>query len=371
MKNIFKFLLVSLVFVIGFFAGSAWQLEESSALDSPGESATQDKNISFRADLTSDEIEIINLFEIAAPSVVFITTTNVRKDYWSRNITEIPRGTGSGFIWDKQGHIVTNFHVVEGANRITVTLSDKSSWEAELIGSAPNKDLAVLKIDAPKDLLFNIPLGRSDNLRVGQDVLAIGNPFGLDQTLTTGIISALGREIQSIGGRPIREVIQTDAAINPGNSGGPLLDSRGQLIGVNTAIYSPSGAYAGIGFSIPVDAVNWVVPDLINYGEIKRPVLGVELASMQINQQIPGGGIMIVGVSPGDAAEKAGIKGVSRDRKGNIVLGDIIKQMDDQKINSNNDLILALENYEPGDTISLKIIRDEKEMDFKLQLGLD
>lgn len=223
------------------------------------------------------EAATIDLFEKAVPSVCFITTLNVRQDYWSRNVEEIPSGTGSGFIWDKEGHIITNFHVIQGGDRATVTLSDRKTYDAEIVGVAPDKDLAVLKIKASEAVLKPLPVGTSHDLKVGQYAFAIGNPFGLDQTLTTGVISALGREIKSVNGRAIRDVIQTDAAINPGNSGGPLLDSSGRLIGVNTQIYSPSGASAGIGFSIPVDEVNWVVPDLIKYGEVRRPVLGVSL----------------------------------------------------------------------------------------------
>ena len=205
--------------------------------------------------ISTTEQATIKLFEEAAPSVVYITTTTVQQDYWSRNVYEIPAGTGSGFIWDDKGHIVTNFHVIQNAYKAKVTLSDQTTYDAEIVGKEPIKDLAVLRI-VPKGTLKPIPIGSSHDLKVGQSVFAIGNPFGFDQTLTTGIISALGREIESVARVPIRDVIQTDAAINPGNSGGPLLDISGRLIGVNTAIYSPSGAYAGIGFSIPVDAVN-------------------------------------------------------------------------------------------------------------------
>jgi S1-C subfamily serine protease len=221
--------------------------------------------------LTDDERETIALFEQASPSVVYITSLSVRRDLFTLNVLEIPQGTGSGFVWDDAGHIVTNFHVIQNADRAQVTLADRSTWVAELVGVAPAKDLAVLRIDAPAAKLRPLPVGSSEDLRVGQTVLAIGDPFGLDQTLTTGVISALGREIESVAQIPIRDVIQTDAAINPGNSGGPLLDSSGRLIGVNAAIYSPSGAYAGIGFSIPVDTVKWVVPELIEHGELRRP----------------------------------------------------------------------------------------------------
>ena len=201
------------------------------------------------------------------------------------DVTEIPQGTGSGFVWDQDGHIVTNFHVVQEGDRANVTLNDGSTYPATIVGTTPDKDIAVLKIDAPPQKLLPLPIGQSSNLKVGQKVLAIGNPFGLDQTLTTGVISGLGREIKSVSGRPIHDVIQTDASINPGNSGGPLLDSSGRLIGINTAIYSPSGANAGIGFAVPVDTVNQIVPQLMKFGKITRPGLGISILADQIAQQ--------------------------------------------------------------------------------------
>lgn len=226
----------------------------------------QPRAILARGDLAEDEKSTIALFKRSSPSVVHITTMTVRQNRYTRDIQQIPQGTGSGFIWDQDGHIVTNYHVIQGADAARVTLADQSTWQARLVGAYPDKDLAVLVIDAKKDRLPPIPLGTSHDLEVGQKVFAIGNPFGLDHSLTTGVISAVGREIESVTHQPIKEVIQTDAAINPGNSGGPLLDSAGRLIGVNTAIYSPSGAYAGIGFAIPVDEVNRLVPQLIREG---------------------------------------------------------------------------------------------------------
>lgn len=311
------------------------------------------------------ENHTIGLFEKAAPSVTFITTTTYQRDFWTRDVMEIPLGTGSGFIWDTDGHIVTNYHVVKGSKKAVVTLADGSSYEAELVGVAPEKDLAVLKIDAPEEELTPIPVGKSYNLKVGQAVYAIGNPFGLDQTLTTGIISALGREIESPARIPIRDVIQTDAAINPGNSGGPLLNSSGQLIGVNTAIYSPSGAYAGIGFSIPAEVVNWVVPDIIQYGKVKRPLIGIEMASSQFMQQLGLEGAMVFNVVPGSPAEKAGLQPLKRNRKGDIIVG-----LNGKKIKENLDLILGLEKYKPGDQITLQVIRDDKEMDINILLDV-
>jgi S1-C subfamily serine protease len=318
--------------------------------------------------ISTSEQTTISLFENAAPSVVYITTTAIRQDYWTQNVYEIPSGTGSGFIWDDKGHIVTNYHVIQGSYKARVTLSDQTSYEAEVIGSEPNKDLAVIKIksDVP---LRPLPIGTSHDLRVGQSVFAIGNPFGLDQTLTTGVISALGREIQSIAQIPIRDVIQTDAAINPGNSGGPLLDISGRLIGVNTAIYSPSGAYAGIGFSVPVDVVNWVVPDLIQNGEVRRPILGVELVQQQIVERMNLEGALIMHVTPGSGADKAGIQPTKRSNRGDIILGDLIIGVNEEPVKSNYDLLLALEKFKPGDQVRIKLKRDDQTTEVFVILG--
>ncbi len=361
-----------------FFAGVAWKgrdidtnkgvvLNEDYREDN-AQLAQKAKTTEANANLTSAELATIKLFEDAAPSVCFITTMNVRLDYFTRDVTEIPRGTGSGFVWDNKGHIVTNYHVIQGADKAQVTLSDRSVYPAKLIGVAPEKDLAVLEIDITSNKLRPIPLGVSENLRVGQSVYAIGNPFGLDQTLTTGIVSALGREIQSVAGIPIRDAIQTDAAINPGNSGGPLLDSSGKLIGVNTAIYSPSGASAGIGFSIPVDVVRWVVPELILYGKVKRPSLGVELARQQILQRLGLEGALVLDISRNGAADRAGIQPTYRDRSGAIRLGDIIVGINGEKITSNNDLYLTLEKYNPNDVVRVKLLREERSMELEVKL---
>ncbi len=364
-----------LLLVSGFFIGTSWQnrqettkkkndQEQRILASNPSSTSSQvvDKNDRF----TDHEVATINLFERAAPSVVFITTSNVRRDYWSRNVSEIPRGSGSGFVWDESGHIITNYHVIQGADRATVTFSDQTTYPATLVGAAPEKDLAVLRIEAENMELQPIPVGASDNLRVGQSVFAIGNPFGLDQTLTTGIISALGREIESVGKVPIRDVIQTDAAINPGNSGGPLLDSQGKLIGVNTAIFSPSGAYAGVGFSIPSHVVDWVVPDLIKYGKINRPTLGVELASPQVMRRMGMEGILIYDVIKGGAAEKAGLQPTRWNRQGSIVLGDVITAINGEKVTNRGELILILEKYKPGDRVTLSITRDYEPAEVEL-----
>ena len=316
------------------------------------------------------ENAVINLFEQSAPSVVFITSSTRSQDFWSMDITEIPKGTGTGFMWDIDGHIVTNYHVIEDGNNFTVTLSDQTSYTAKFVGAAPGKDLAVLKLDAPAEKLRPIPVAKSSKVRVGQSAFAIGNPFGFDQTLTTGVVSALGREITATNGRKIYDVIQTDAAINPGNSGGPLLNSRGELIGVNTAIYSPSGAYSGIGFSIPSDVVNYVVPDLIEYGQINRPIMGVELVP---DNYVKVKGAMILNVVDNSPAAEIGLKGLSRRRDGSLNYGDLIVAIDNKEIVDNNTLMETLERYSAEDVITLKVKRDEKvyEIDLKLTSSVD
>ena len=376
-KDQLRFLFWLLLVSIGFFIGKKWQ---QSIISPPIEVRQSNKKPAKAIQISSKEERetllgfnnseraTIQLFEKSAPSVCFITTSNFRRDFLSRNVMEIPRGTGSGFVWDTKGHIITNYHVIQGADRAQVTLSDRKTYQAELIGIAPEKDLAVLKIDAPVSVLIPIPVGRSNNLQVGQSVFAIGNPFGLDQTLTTGIVSALGREIESVSGAPIRDVIQTDAAINPGNSGGPLLDSSGRLIGVNTAIYSPSGASAGIGFSIPVDAVSWVIPELIAYGKIKRPSLGVELARQQITERLGIEGALIIDVIRNSGAEKAGVRPTMRNRRGGIELGDIIIGIDQEEITNNDEVLLALEKYQAGEKIVLTVLRDEQKIELFLRL---
>lgn len=371
-----------LLFILGLgvFLGLSWNDKIAPRFNlKPSESTTSDseetpkpavlantkpETTNFAKALNNTEEAIIDLFERTAPSVCFITTSNVRRDYWTRNVQEIPRGTGSGFVWDKNGNIVTNYHVIKGADKAQVTLADQTTWEASLVGVAPEKDLAVLKINAPKKVLKPIKTGDSNQLRVGQFVMAIGNPFGLDQTLTTGVISALDREIQSQTGAPIRGAIQTDAAINPGNSGGPLINSSGKLIGVNTSIYSPSGASAGIGFSIPASEVNWVIPELISYGKIKRPSLGIELAKSFRGVN----GAIVYHVYEGSNAEKAGIRPTMVDRYGRVYLGDVIVGVNDTEIKSNDDLQLALENYKAGDSVKLVIIRSNEEITVNIKL---
>jgi S1-C subfamily serine protease len=324
--------------------------------------------VATRGELFAGEKSTVNLFKQASPSVVHITAITVQRDFFSLNLYQIPEGTGSGFVWDANGNIITNFHVIQNADVAQVTLADQSTWKARRVGVAPDKDLAVLRIDAPTNRLRPIPLGTSKELQVGQSVFAIGNPFGLDQSLTTGVISALGREIESVTRRPIQGVVQTDAAINPGNSGGPLLDSAGRLIGVNTAIYSPSGASAGIGFAIPVDTVNRIVPELIRSGKVTRPGLGIQTAEEQIAQRLGVNGVLVVDVSPGSAAAKAGLRPTRRDASGRVRLGDVITAVDGEKIQSPNDLFLTLEKYRVGDSVNMTLLRDGKSIQTKITL---
>ena len=326
-----------------------------------GRAEAAPRTVAPRSPIGADEQAQVDMFRRLSPSVVHITTLEVGRDLFSRNLQQVPRGTGTGFVWDSQGHVVTNFHVIQGGNAARVTLADQTTWRATLVGAFADRDLVVLRIDAPRDKLAPIPLGTSRDLQVGQKVFAIGNPFGLDQTLTTGIVSALNREIESFNDRTIRGVIQTDAAINPGNSGGPLLDSAGRLIGVNTQIASPSGASAGIGFAIPVDEVNRIVPRLIRDGRISRPALGISAAGegLQRSLRLPDG-VALVRVGPGGPAARAGLRAFARADDGGIVAGDVIIAIDDQPVRNLDDMLTVLERRTGGDTVTLTLWRAGK-----------
>ena len=353
--------------------------------------------------LALDEYELkrISIFEKVSPSVVFIDTFREARDAFSTNVMEVPLGSGSGFVWDNEGHIITNFHVVrnamsaqvailsngkdkngkplpssvlEGQQQLSLSSSStytsmrpvtssvkgqiRTTYKAKVIGVDPGKDIAVLKVDAPESILRPITLGESSKLKVGQTAFAIGNPFGLDHTLTTGVISGLGREVRSPIGKPISNVIQTDAAVNPGNSGGPLLDSQGKLIGMNTAIYSPSGASAGISFAIPSETINYIVGKLITDGQVIRPVLGISyLESRQARALGITAGVLVLEVPPGSPAAEAGLKGTRRTENGMVEVGDIIVKIDDRKIMTESDLFAAIEDKNPGDVISVLVNR--------------
>jgi S1-C subfamily serine protease len=327
-----------------------------SAGPAPG---AEPRPVSERTDLEPEERRTIELFRSASRSVVYITTQVQRMDFWTRNVFEVPQGTGSGFLWDDRGHVVTNYHVVQNADTAKVTLGEEE-YDATFVGGAADHDLAVLQIRAPASKLVPLRLGTSADLQVGQKVFAIGNPFGLDHTLTTGIVSALGRTIQSVANTPIEDAIQTDAAINPGNSGGPLLDSAGRLIGVNTAIYSPSGASAGIGFAVPVDTVNRIVPQLVAHGKVIRPRLGIEMEealSAAVTRRLGVEGVLLKKVEEDSAAEAAGLVG-TRIARGAVVPGDIVQEIDGKAVRTMNELLSRLGNYKAGDTVTLTVWRE-------------
>ncbi len=323
--------------------------------------------VTARGTLAEDEQNTIDIFKNTSPSVVYITSIALRRGLFSLNAVEIPQGTGSGFVWDREGRIVTNYHVISDASRIQVTMADQSMHKAVLVGADPDKDLAVLQVNVAERVLSPIPVGESANLLVGQKVFAIGNPFGLDHTITSGIISALGREIQAITGRTIRGVIQTDAAINPGNSGGPLLDSAGRLIGVNTAIYSPSGAYAGIGFAVPVEEINRVVPQLIRYGRLIKPGIGASLADERIARRLGVEGIIILEVQKGGPADIAGLR-PTRQYQGEIILGDIITGIGGYPVTSYDDIRNVLEKHNVGDEVEIVFLREAQQFKTMVQL---
>ena len=333
--------------------------------------AAQPRPVVPRGELDAEERATIALFERARDSVVFISTRQQVRDFFSRNVYSVPRGQGSGFVWDDAGHVVTNFHVIQGASGATVRLADGRDHPAELVGVSPAHDIAVLRIAVKAKPPPPVPLGASDDLRVGQKVYAIGNPFGLDWSLTTGVVSALDRSLPTESGISIEHLIQTDAAINPGNSGGPLLDSAGRLIGMNTAIYSPSGASACIGFAVPADTINRVVPQLIRSGKYVRPVLGVE-ADDSVNERLARQqkvrGVVILKVTPGSAAAKAGLRAATIARDGSITPGDIIVEIQGQPVDSVGKLIGRLDDFKAGDTIRLGILRDGARLEVRATL---
>ena len=356
---------VSPIFLLILFLVGGWFLFRYERPEHTPEA--EPRAVTARGNLAQDEQNSIEVFRAVSPSVVYITTIELRRSLFNMNVYEIPQGTGSGFVWDTKGRIVTNYHVIGEANRVDVTLPDQSTWKGTLIGVAPDKDIAVLQINAPADHLKPITLGVSSNLLVGQKVFAIGNPFGLDLTMTSGIVSALGREIRAVTGRTIQEVIQTDAAINPGNSGGPLLDSAGRMIGVNTAIYSPSGVSAGIGFAVPVDVVNRVVPEIIQYGRVIHPGLNIDVANDRIAKRLGIKGVLVINVHPGSAAEKAGLIG-TRKEGGEIVLGDIIQGINGKAVLNSDDLSNEMDKYRVGDKVKVQILRDDKQLELPIVL---
>ena len=341
---------------------AVWQVRPWLAQRDSTAIVAEPRAIAPAGDLAADEKATIELFERSKGSVVFITTTQRVLDLRSRNVMQIPRGAGSGFVWDADGHVITNNHVVTGAAGAKVRLNDGRDYDAKLVGTSPAHDLAVLRIAVPDRRPAALPIGTSADLKVGQKVFAIGNPFGLDWSLTTGVVSALDRSLPAEDGRTIIEhLIQTDAAINPGNSGGPLLDSSGRLIGINTAIFSPSGAYAGVGFAVPVDTVNRVVPQLVAKGKYTRPVLGVEIDE-QLSQQSAARsgakGVAVAKVTPGTPAAASG-----------LVPGDVIVAFDGKPVTSAAQLVNRLDEHKVGDTVRLTVQRDGKPVELTATLN--
>jgi len=330
----------------------------------------------FSAALTEEERNNIAVYEKVADGVVNVTSTAIQMDFFFNAFPT--QGSGSGSIIDTKGHILTNHHVVADAQKLEVTLADGSKWPAKLVGSDPDSDLAVIKIDAPKEKLKVVPMGDSKNLRIGQKVLAIGNPFGLQRTLTTGIVSSLGRTIRSDVGTLIEDVIQTDAAINPGNSGGPLLNSDGEIVGINSAIISPSGGSVGIGFAIPVNTARRVVPELLSKGYVTYPYIGATIQSLipemakYLKLKIERGA-MISEVVKGGPADKSGLKGGNQKvQVGNMIVlmgGDIVVKADQKEVKTNDELIHYIREKKPGDTILLKVFRKDSLIDVKVTLG--
>ena len=357
---------VGLATGLGVALISAWVATAQATRPEP-------RSVVPRGELAADERATVDIFRRASPSVAYITTLDKVVNLWTMNVREVPRGTGSGFLWDDKGHVVTNYHVVAGARAAKVRLSDQHTYDAQLVGVSPDNDLAVLRIQLPEKKPGPLPLGSSRDLLVGQRVLAIGNPFGLDHTLTTGIVSALDRSIDGEGGRAVHHLIQTDAAINPGNSGGPLLDSAGRLIGVNTAIYSPSGASAGIGFAIPVDTVNRVVPEIIAYGEYRRPTLGLAVddrLSAYLRERTGIRGLAVVEVARGSSAAANSVKAAQLLRDGSVLPGDVIVAIDGIPVDSASEMDRLLDTRQAGEKVTLTLHREKRAIQLVLTLNV-
>lgn len=348
--------------------GTSWQLRETANLASAEETPQGITNPSS----VNDEQNSIEVYKTLSPGVAFITTTAIGENFYGQEF-ERERGSGSGSVIDNQGHILTNYHVIEGAQKLTVSLGGDKVFPAKVIGGDPDTDLAVIKIEPPREGLTVVQLGDSDKLAVGQKVLAIGNPFGLDRTLTTGVISGLQRPIRARNGRPIDAAIQTDASINPGNSGGPLLDKYGRMIGINSQILSPAGGSVGVGFAVPVNTAKRVIPQLIQFGEFRRAKLGVDAFPVKRLQEqgldLPvETGLLLRAVVNGGAAQQAGLRGLSRDSSGDIVLGDIVTAIDGEAVNDMDDLYRYLDKKQIGSTVQVQIYRDGKTLNIPVKL---
>ncbi len=346
------------------FSAANWQLKDAANIASAEETAT----ILSDPSTTSDEQNSIEVYRTFSPGVAFITSSSLMENYYGQEF-ERESGSGSGSVIDTQGHILTNYHVIEGATKLTVSLGGEKVFPAKVIGGDPDTDLAIIKIEPPAEGLTTIPLGDSEKLSVGQKVLAIGNPFGLDRTLTTGVISGLQRPIRARNGRPIEGAIQTDASINPGNSGGPLLDKYGKMIGINSQILSPAGGSVGVGFAIPITIAKRVIPQLLQFGEVRRPKLGASLPSVknfvEKGYRLPvDDGLVVFQIIPGGSAQRAGLRGVTAQGD----LGDIIRTVDGQKMSDLDDLYRLLDKKQIGDTVQVEVYRDGKTLTIPVKL---
>ncbi|MGZ5435978.1 MAG: S1C family serine protease [Pyrinomonadaceae bacterium] len=354
------------VAVLGFQKLSQRFYPSGSAL-----TVSSPENVSDPATVT-DEQNNIEVYKAVSPGVVYIQSTTMVRDFFGLYAEE-REGAGSGSVIDEQGHILTNYHVIEGATRLSVHFGGGRNYPATVVGRDPDTDLAVIKlVEKPKEAITIVPLGDSDRLIVGQKVLAIGNPFGLDRTLTTGVISGLQRPIRARNDRPIEGAIQTDASINPGNSGGPLLDSRGRMIGINSQIQSTSGSSAGVGFAIPVNIAKRIVPELIRTGSIQRPKLGIQprdVESLSGQVQLPVSyGVLIWNVQPGGPAANAGMRGMVQTDEGDLELGDIIVGIGGERVGNNDDLYKVLNKHQIGETVNIDIYRGTRRMTLPVRL---
>ena len=368
-----QILLIALI--SAFFAAGAVAIVDrvSNRLDQSSQAALSETPPPGITDpgVATDEQNNIEVYKALSPGVVFIHSTSYARDFLG--FVEPQEGSGSGSILDQQGNILTNYHVVEGAQKLSVSMGGQKDYAATIVGGDPDTDLAVIRlVEKPAGALTVVPMGDSDKLVVGQKVLAIGNPFGLDRTLTTGVISGLQRPIRARNERLIEGAIQTDASINPGNSGGPLLDSRGRMIGINSQILSPSGSSAGVGFAVPVSIAKRVVPQLLQSGQVKRPKLGISTRNVEaIRNQVElpvSDGVLIVQVARGSGAANAGLRGLQQMENGDVELGDIIVSINNEKVGNADDLFRVLDKHQIGETVQVQIFRDGRRMSVPVKL---
>jgi putative serine protease PepD len=365
--------ILTIALISAFFAAGAVALVDrfSNRLQPSSAAFTEEAPPVLTNAAAPDELNNIEVYKKLSPGVVNVHSTSYSRDFFG--FVEPREGSGSGSVIDQEGHILTNHHVIEGAQKVAVSFGGQKNYAATVIGRDPDTDLAVLQLtEKPKEPLTVVPLGDSDKLEVGQKVLAIGNPFGLDRTLTTGVISGLQRPIRARNDRPIEGAIQTDASINPGNSGGPLLDSQGRMIGINSQILSPSGVSAGVGFAIPVNIAKRIVPLLLRSGEVRRPKLGInprDAEGLKNQLELPvSDGVMVIQVAPGGAGANAGLRGMTMLESGDWEIGDIIVGMDNEKIANTDDLYRTLDKHQIGDNVQLQIIRNGRRTSLPVHL---